>query len=173
MQCIYIFINDRVVQINLLSYFEFLITKMSLMKKLFSLTGVLLMLTCTALKAQNNEVDKIHQVIMQLNTADTSAWSGVIGNIRNMQKIWPGKVKIQVVVHGKALDFLVAAKSHLIQDINIAANKGVVFTACENTMQKYQITKEMLIPIATTVPSGIAEIVLKQENGWSYLKAGL
>jgi intracellular sulfur oxidation DsrE/DsrF family protein len=40
-------------------------------------------------------------------------------------------------------------------------------------MQKYQITKEMLIPIAITVPSGIAEIVLKQENGWSYLKAGL
>ncbi len=125
------------------------------------------------LNAQVEDVNKVHQVIMQLNTADTSAWSGVIGNIRNMQKIWPGKVKIQVVVHGKALDFLVAAKSHLIQDINIAANKGVVFTACENTMQKYQITKEMLIPFATTVPSGIAEIVLKQENGWSYLKAGL
>lgn len=125
------------------------------------------------LNAQVEDANKVHQVVMQLNTADTSAWSGVIGNIRNIQKIWPGKVKIQVVVHGKALDFLVAAKSHLIQDINIAANKGVVFTACENTMQKYQITKEMLIPIATTVPSGIAEIVLKQENGWSYLKAGL
>ena len=66
-----------------------------------------------------------------------------------------------------------ANKSHLREDINQVATKGVVFTACENTMLKHHITKEMLIPISTTVPSGIAEIVLKQESGWSYLKGGL
>jgi intracellular sulfur oxidation DsrE/DsrF family protein len=114
-----------------------------------------------------------HKVVIQLNTADTAAWSGVIGNIKNLSKVWPGNIKIEVVVHGKALDFLVAAKSHLVTDIDQLAKKGVVFNACENTMGKYGITKQMLIPSVFSVPSGVAEIILKQEEGWSYLRAGL
>ena len=39
-------------------------------------------------------------------------------------------------------------------------------------MNKYGITKEMLIPSAGSVPSGVAELVIKQEEGWSYLKTG-
>jgi hypothetical protein len=111
--------------------------------------------------------------VIQLNTADTAAWSGVIGNIKNLSKVWPGNIKIEVVVHGKALDFLVAAKSHLVTDIDQLAKKGVVFNACENTMGKHGITKQMLIPSVFSVPSGVAEIILKQEEGWSYLRAGL
>jgi len=114
-----------------------------------------------------------HKVVIQLNTADTAAWGGVIGNIKNLSKVWPGNIKIEVVVHGKALDFLVAAKSHLVTDIDQLAKKGVVFNACENTMGKYGITKQMLIPSVFSVPSGVAEIILKQEEGWSYLRAGL
>jgi intracellular sulfur oxidation DsrE/DsrF family protein len=41
----------------------------------------------------------------------------MLGNIRNFQKVWPGNVKIEVVVHGKALNFLVASKSHLVPDV--------------------------------------------------------
>jgi intracellular sulfur oxidation DsrE/DsrF family protein len=114
-----------------------------------------------------------HKVVIQLNTADTAAWGGVIGNIKTLSKVWPGNIKIEVVVHGKALDFLVAAKSHLVTDIDQLAKKGVVFNACENTMGKYGITKQMLIPSVFSVPSGVAEIILKQEEGWSYLRAGL
>jgi intracellular sulfur oxidation DsrE/DsrF family protein len=114
-----------------------------------------------------------HKVVIQLNTADTAAWSGVIGNIKNLSKVWPGNIKFEVVVHGKALDFLVAAKSHLVTDIDQLAKKGVVFNACENTMGKHGITKQMLIPSVFSVPSGVAEIILKQEEGWSYLRAGL
>ena len=37
------------------------------------------------LNAQTNEVK--HKVVIQLNTADTAAWSSTIGNIKNLQKI--------------------------------------------------------------------------------------
>jgi intracellular sulfur oxidation DsrE/DsrF family protein len=123
--------------------------------------------------AQTTGVTPSHKVVIQLNTADTAAWSGVIGNIKNLSKVWPGNIKFEVVVHGKALDFLVAAKSHLVTDIDQLAKKGVVFNACENTMGKHGITKQMLIPSVFSVPSGVAEIILKQEEGWSYLRAGL
>jgi intracellular sulfur oxidation DsrE/DsrF family protein len=53
------------------------------------------------------------------------------------------------------------------------ANAGVSFAACENTMRRgLNVSRSDLLPVAVTVPSGVAEVVLKQEAGWSYLKAG-
>jgi intracellular sulfur oxidation DsrE/DsrF family protein len=135
--------------------------------------ALFLILLSVSVFAQNNATEKMHQVVIQLNTADTAAWSGVIGNIKNLQKVWPGKIEIEVVVHGKALNFLVNEKTHLGVDIDMLTKKGVVFNACENTMNKYGITKSMLLPSAKSVSSGVAELVLKQEAGWSYLRAGL
>jgi len=131
------------------------------------------MLCCSAtVVAQNTTPNTTHKVVVQLNSADTAAWGGVIGNIKNLSKIWPDQLQIEVVVHGRALDFLVASKSHLVNDVEQLSKKGIVFSACENTMGKYGITKQMLIPAVFTVPSGVGEVILKQEQGWSYLRAG-
>jgi intracellular sulfur oxidation DsrE/DsrF family protein len=121
--------------------------------------------------AQNNVAQ--HKVVVQLNTADTSAWSSTIGNIKNLQKIWPNNVIIEVVVHGKALDLLVAARTHLANEVVEMSKTNVQFSACENSMRKHHIDKSELLSIANTVPSGVAEVILKQEAGWSYLKAGV
>ena len=131
-----------------------------------------LLLNISAVTVAQEKQTNMHQVVMQLNTADTAVWSSTLGNIRNFQKIWPGKVTIEVVVHGKALNFLVTDKSHLVSEIEAMIKLGVVFNACENTMNKYGIRKDMLIPSANSVPSGVAELVMKQEEGWSYLKTG-
>lgn len=121
---------------------------------------------------QKSETD-IHRVVVQLNTADTSSWSGVIGNIRNMQKAWPSNLHVEVVVHGKAIDFLVREKTFFTNDIQLLAAQGIKFNACQNTMRKHNITEDMLLKVAGTVPSGVVEVVLKQEEGWSYIKSGL
>jgi intracellular sulfur oxidation DsrE/DsrF family protein len=141
------------------------------MKNLYLIALLFLLSASVVATAQDKQV-KMHQVVMQLNTADTAVWSSMLGNIRNFQKVWPGNVKVEVVVHGKALNFLVASKSHLVADVDAMTKLGVVFNACENTMNKYGIKKEMLIPSVSSVPSGVAELVLKQEEGWSYLKTG-
>ncbi len=87
----------------------------------------MLIFLSTQLQAQNNVSEKVHHVVMQLNSADTAVWSGVLGNIRNFQKVWPGKVVIEVVVHGKALNFLVKEKSHLVSDIEAMTKLGSSF----------------------------------------------
>ena len=130
------------------------------------------MLFCSATVVAQNTTSAIHKVVIQLNSADTAAWGGVLGNIKNLSKIWPDQLQIEVVVHGRALDFLVASKSHLVNDVEQLSKKGIIFSACENTMGKYGITKQMLIPSVFTVPSGVGEVILKQEAGWSYLRAG-
>jgi intracellular sulfur oxidation DsrE/DsrF family protein len=45
-----------------------------------------------------------------------------------------------------------------------------MFKACENTIRERKIDRNTLLQQSGTVPSGVAEIVLKQEAGWAYLK---
>ena len=116
---------------------------------------------------------KEHNIVIQLNTADTSAWSSTIGNIKNIQKVWPNHLHIEVVVHGKAINLLVKDKTYFANDIAGLTKEGIVFSACENTMRKYKIEKAELLIEAKTVPSGVVEVILKQEQGWRYLKAGI
>jgi intracellular sulfur oxidation DsrE/DsrF family protein len=116
---------------------------------------------------------KEHNIVIQLNTADTSAWSSTIGNIKNIQKAWPNHLHIEVVVHGKAINLLVKDKTYFASDIADLTKEGIVFSACENTMRKYKIEKADLLIEAKTVPSGVVEVILKQEQGWRYLKAGI
>lgn len=117
--------------------------------------------------------NKIHNIVVQLNTADTASWSSIIGNIKNLQKAWPTNLNIEVVVHSKAIDFLVSDRTFFGNDIQLLASQGIKFNACQNTMRKHNITADMLLNVAGTVPSGVVEIVTKQEEGWSYLKSGL
>jgi uncharacterized protein len=143
------------------------------MKKILQRLTMLMLLLSVQFVSKAQNVPIIHKVVIQLNTADTAAWSGTIGNIKNLQKIWPGAVQIELVAHGKGLDLLVKAKTHLAADVEALAKEGVVFSACENSMKKHNVTKADLLMVAGTVPSGVAELVLKQEQGWSYLKASV
>ena len=49
---------------------------------------------------------------------------------------------------------------------------NVVFAACEATMKRRGINKSQLLSQAITVPIAILEISTKEQEGWSYLKAG-
>jgi intracellular sulfur oxidation DsrE/DsrF family protein len=133
---------------------------------------VVVMLFSYQLCNAQNDI-KEHKIVIQLNTADTSAWSSTIGNIKNIQKVWPSQLKIEVVVHGKAIDLLVKDKTYFASEIESLTSEGIIFSACENTMRKHKIVKADLLSVASTVPSGVVEVLMKQEQGWSYLKAGV
>lgn len=141
------------------------------MKKNFLLFGFL-MLVFGAVQAQHKGNHRGHRVVMQLSSSDTLAWKGVVKNIIHLREAFQDQVQIEVVAHSAGIDFLVNAKSTQREKITELAGKGVVFAACQNTMKDKNITKEALIPAITTVPSGVAEIVKKEEQGWSYLKSG-
>jgi intracellular sulfur oxidation DsrE/DsrF family protein len=141
------------------------------MKILIKTTALLyvLIITIASVKAQDNI--KEHKVVIQLNSADTAVWNSTIGNIKNLQKIWPDQLKIEVVIHGKALGFALKEKTHVESELKALMSGNLRFIACENTMKKQAVTKDMLVSGIETVPSGVAEIILKQELGWAYLKS--
>ena len=116
---------------------------------------------------------KKHRIVIEVNVEGQEAWTGILNNIENLQKaLGPDRTQIEVVAHGKGLSLLLAKEAPLTERLKRISDTGVVFAACENTMRRKNVKKEDLLSFAVTVPSGITEVVLKQEAGWAYLKGG-
>ncbi|MBD3626773.1 DsrE family protein [Cyclobacterium sp.] len=114
---------------------------------------------------------EVHRVVFQVTKGDTADQEQVIGQLNNILRALPN-AEIEVICHGKALPLLLEAKSQVKDGIVDLLTRGVVFAACENTMRRAKASKEDLISGVITVPSALAEIILKQEQGWAYIKAG-
>lgn len=111
-----------------------------------------------------------HKVVIQLNTSDTLVWHGALKNISNLQTALGSSTQIELVAHGSGISILVDGKTTQKAKIAELAATGVLFKACENTIRERKIDRTTILMQAGTVPSGVAEVVLKQEAGWAYLK---
>jgi uncharacterized protein len=99
----------------------------------------------------------------------------VLRNIGNHLDAEPG-AKIVVVTHGPGIDFLLeGAKDKngnpFDATVDTLQARGVDFRVCNNTLQARHIDPKKVIPEATIVPSGVAEIGrLESKEGYVYLK---
>lgn len=128
-------------------------------------------------KASNAHVKKgsnmhVHKVVVQLSTADTLEHKGFLNNLKNLKEGWGDSVQVEVVVHGPGIDIVTEGKSTREKEIQKMMEQGVRFVVCRNTMKQRNISEEQIIPNVGFVQMGVGEIILKQEQGWSYLKAG-
>jgi intracellular sulfur oxidation DsrE/DsrF family protein len=133
------------------------------MKKILLSTLILAIVSLSA-SAQS------HKVVVQLNTSDTLVWQGALKNISNLQTALGPSTQIELVAHGSGISILIDGKTTQKTKIAELAATGVLFKACENTIRERKIDRATILPQVGTVPSGVAELVLKQEAGWAYLK---
>lgn len=140
------------------------------MKKGILLFGFLLAL-CLG-QAATAQSQPPHRIVMQLVSGDTLAHKSLFVQLRNLTEGWGDSVAIEVVCHGPGMNLLMTAKSTQANSIVHFQQQGVRFVACENTLKERKIDKSELLPELDFVKMGIAEIVIKQEQGWSYIKAG-
>ncbi len=112
------------------------------------------------------------KVVFQLTTSDTLAHKALAKQCQNFLNAAPN-AKIEVVCHNNGITFLQTATTKQAEKIADLKAKGVDFVACENTMRERKIKREELLTVCRTVPSGVVEVVMKQDKGWAYIKAGL
>lgn len=112
-----------------------------------------------------------HKVVIQLTSEDSLVHKSLMKQLNNILTAAPD-TKIEVVCHGPGINMLVIDKTTVHDKIQQMKSKGVVFMACENTLKERNIPKEKIISEAGFVPSALVEIITKQEEGWSYIKAG-
>jgi intracellular sulfur oxidation DsrE/DsrF family protein len=99
----------------------------------------------------------------------------VLRNIKNHLDAEPN-TKIVVVTHGPGIDFLLEGAQDkdgnpFDATVDTLQARGVDFRVCNNTLEVRHIDRKKVIPEATIVPSGVAEIGrLESKEGYVYLK---
>lgn len=126
--------------------------------------------TLSQISIQTNAELKKHRIVFQLTTADSNIHKMMVKNISNILSISPD-TEIEVVSHGPGISIIMNEKTVVHENIKQLKVKGVHFVGCEFTLKDKNISKSEIIQEAGFVQSGAMEIVLKQEQGWSYLRA--
>jgi intracellular sulfur oxidation DsrE/DsrF family protein len=137
------------------------------MKKILLL--VVLLLGAVGVFAQ--EAPRQHRIVMQLTSGDTLVHKNLMKQFRNMMEAAP-TMQLEVVCHGPGMDMLMNDRSIVQEKVKEFAAKGIVFLACENTIKERNLDRSKVMAEAGYVKAGIIHIVERQEDGWSYIKAG-
>ncbi len=126
-----------------------------------------LVLFATTIQAQQNKLS----VVWDLSNADTAVQGSVFRQINNARAQNPN-LEIEVVFHGPAVLSLLKADKSFEARVKFVKEKGVIIAACNNSLKRLKIDPSQLMPEVTVVPSAVVELIVKQSEGWSYLKAG-
>lgn len=138
--------------------------------KLFRVLAAILFLTFAVSATASGRPEKVVYHISDSNNAMQA-----LGNIRNHMNASP-KASIVVVTHGAGVDFLIEdAKDKngnpydaVVQELS---NRKVQFRVCNNTLEGRKIDRKRVLPEATVVPSGVAEVArLQSQEGYAYIK---
>ena len=132
---------------------------------------LLFILLCTCANFVLSQ-DRPHKIIFDFTKNDTASFTTMVRHIKNIMTAARNS-KLEIVCHGPGLDLLMKDKTIVQKEIvELHKKYNVVFVACEATMLRRNINKSQLLSVTGTVPFGNLEISLKQQEGWSYIKAG-
>lgn len=113
------------------------------------------------------------KVVYHINDSENATVA--MRNVQNHINASPN-AKVVVVTHGKGIDFLLQGAADktgnpyepMVQGLKA---KGVDFRVCNNTLVSRKIDAKTVLPEASIVPSGVAEIGRMQaKEGYVYLK---
>jgi len=116
---------------------------------------------------------KDHKIVFQFTNAnDTLQQKAFVKQLENITAHWPN-AKYEVVVYNQGVDLVMKNNTKYQARLQSLKAKGVNFVVCENTLKNRKISKDAFPEVLVGfVPAGIAEIVEKQEEGWSYIRGG-
>ena len=111
-----------------------------------------------------------HGVVIQMSDNDADKWNLALNNAKNFQKeLGKDKIDIEIVAFGPGINML-KKDSAVASRLDEAMMSGVKITACQNTMKAQKLTDKDIYPSVGFVPSGVVEIMQKQQQGWAYLR---
>ena len=120
--------------------------------------------------------DKTHKAVYHLNSKEIETQKDVLRNAQNhLDAIGADKMDLRIVMHAGGVSMLRTAKNDIdlqstIENLKL---KGVKFEVCKKTLDRGKINyKTDLYDVSEKdlVASGVAEIALLQEQGFSYVK---
>ncbi|MGA8862744.1 MAG: DsrE family protein [Gallionella sp.] len=110
------------------------------------------------------------RVVIQVSDADAGKWNLALNNANNVQQaIGADKVDIKIVTYGPGIGML-KMDSPIANRIDQSKKAGIAIVACQNTMRHMKLTDADMLPNTTYVPSGVVEILKKENEGYGYIR---
>lgn len=131
--------------------------------------GTIVLLFCMVTLAASAQEKKM-SVVWDLSSADTTVQAAVFRQINNARAQVPD-LQVEVVFHGQAIMAVMNDSMQFAARVKVAKEKGVTLAVCNNSLKRLKIDPSKLMPETTIVPSAVVELIKKQAEGWSYLKA--
>jgi intracellular sulfur oxidation DsrE/DsrF family protein len=112
-----------------------------------------------------------NRALFQVTDNDPARWTLVLNNMQNLREGVGGEpVEIELVAYGPGINML-KSDSPMKQRIAEALKSGVKVNACQNTMNGMKLTPADMLPEIGYVPSGVVEVMRKQQQGWAYIRS--
>ncbi|MEO8937140.1 MAG: DsrE family protein [Burkholderiaceae bacterium] len=109
------------------------------------------------------------KVIFQVTDSDVARWNLVLNNVRNLQTAIGPDADIEIVAYGPGVALLKAGSPIAARITETVGNK-VQVVACQNTMAGMKLTKGDMLQDIGYVPSGVVEVMRKQQQGYAYIR---
>jgi len=112
----------------------------------------------------------VQKVIFQVSDNDPAKWNLTLNNAFNFQQEFgPQHSNIEIVAYGPGINML-KFESVVGSRIMDALQAGIRVAACQNTMKAQKLTDKDMLANLDYVPSGVGELVMKQHQGFAYIR---
>ncbi|RIV73807.1 DsrE family protein [Flagellimonas aequoris] len=110
------------------------------------------------------------KVVFDVTSANPDVHRTAAKHLRLMAEAYPDSQFEMVIYSGaiKMVDRKASVAGETLAEMVKRSNVSVV--VCEQTMKRHKMVNDDLIPGVGSVPDGIFEIVMKQKEGWGYIK---
>ena len=128
-------------------------------------------LVAFALPAAAHSQPAKNRALFQVTDNDPARWNMILNNMTNLREgVGSEGAEIELVAYGPGL-LMLKADSPVRQRVAEALKSGVRINACQNTMQGMKLVPADMLPEIGYVPSGVVEVMRKQQQGWAYIRS--
>jgi uncharacterized protein len=111
-----------------------------------------------------------NKLVIQVSENEPQNWGLVLNNAHNVLSAVPaGSADLEVVVFGPGISMLKLG-SPVGDRVAAAMKSGIRIVACQNTMRGMHLTPADMLPNIGYVPSGVVELMQKQQQGYAYIR---
>ena len=112
-----------------------------------------------------------NRALFQVTDNDPARWNMILNNMVNLKEgLGSESVEIELVAYGPGV-LMLKADSPVKHRIADALKSGVQVNACQNTMNAMKLAPADMQPEIGYVPSGVVEVMKKQQQGWAYIRS--
>jgi len=115
-----------------------------------------------------------HFIVYQLNQSDHDYQQHILASVQALLRHYGTTIRIVVTCFGPGISIVLKkpvrpVAAGIRRGVSSLSDYGVEFHGCGNTLRTLNLTKSALLPFATYVPMGAADLMELQHKGYAYI----